>query len=170
MTRRSLVTGLACCLAPSLTRGAQADDLPLPAGKPLLTVSGKIGVANDGEFARFDCAMLEALGTSHFTTSTPWYDGLVTFEGVPMAHLMKAVQARGETIIATALNDYETKIPVSDFAQFPVLLALKRDGEYMPVRDKGPLFIVYHYDSDVGLKTQKYYGRSAWQLNRIVVV
>jgi hypothetical protein len=35
------------------------------------------------------------------------------------------------------LNDYATEIPMSDFDRFGVLLALKRDGAYMPVRDKG---------------------------------
>ena len=46
--------------------------------------------------------------------------------------------------------------------EWQVLLALKRNGAYMPVRDKGPLFIVYPYDSSPELKHQKYYSRSAW--------
>ena len=73
-------------------------------------------------------------------------------------------------MLATALNDYETRIPVSDFMQFNVLLAIKRNGHYMPVSDKGPLFIVYPYDSNPELKTQKYYSRSAWQLASLEVV
>jgi hypothetical protein len=83
---------------------------------------------------------------------------------------MQTVGASGETVVAAALNDYETKIPMSDFAQFGVLLALKRNGEYMPVREKGPLFIVYPYDSNSELKSQQYYGRSAWQLSRLSIV
>jgi hypothetical protein len=58
---------------------------------------------------------------------------------------------------------------MSDFARYNVLLALKRDGEYMPVRDKGPLFIVYPFDSNPDLRHQRFYSRSAWQLARIVV-
>jgi hypothetical protein len=50
-----------------------------------------------------------------------------------------------------------------------VLLALKRNGEYMPVRDKGPLFIVYPFDSRPELKHQRFYSRSAWQLARLDV-
>ena len=72
-------------------------------------------------------------------------------------------------MVASSLNDYETKIPMHDFVRFGVLLALKRNGEYMPVREKGPLFIVYPFDSEPELKSQKYYGRSAWQLARLVV-
>ena len=58
---------------------------------------------------------------------------------------------------------------VGDFARHNVLLALKRNGLYMPIRDKGPLFIVYPYDSDPQLRHQRFYSRSAWQLVRIVV-
>jgi hypothetical protein len=50
-----------------------------------------------------------------------------------------------------------------------VILALKRNGEYMPVRDKGPLFVIYPFDSKPELKTQTYYGRSVWQVAKIVV-
>ncbi len=59
---------------------------------------------------------------------------------------------------------------MEDFAKFNVILAIKRNGEYMPVRDKGPLFIVYPYDSKSELKSQTYYGRSAWQLKRLEVL
>jgi hypothetical protein len=71
--------------------------------------------------------------------------------------------------LATALNDFSTEIPVSDFSRYGVLLALKRDGNYMPVRDKGPLFIVYPYDSSPELKAQKFYSRSAWQVAKLLV-
>ncbi len=167
LTRRSLAAALLGVGLPRLV--AAADALPMPKGKVILTISGTIGVFNVDNTARFDRDMLEAMGQSSFTTTTPWYDGPVTFTGVPMATLMQTVKATGETVIATALNDYETKIPISDFMQFNVLLALKRNGNYMPVRDKGPLFIVYPYDKDPDLKAQKYYSRSAWQLSRIVV-
>ena len=113
--------------------------------------------------------MLEALGTRAFTTTTPWHNGPVTFEGVPMAKLMRAVGAEGDTVTALALNDYSTDIPMDDFARYGVLLALKRDGAYMPVRDKGPLFIVYPYDSDPALRSRRFYSRSAWQVVRLVV-
>lgn len=148
---------------------ARASGLAVPEGRPILTVSGRIGVHNEGEVARFDRPMLEALGTDGFATKTPWYNGVTRFEGVPMRTLLKAVAASGDRVVATALNDYTTEIPMADIARFEVLLALKRDGNYMPVRDKGPLFIVYPFDSDKELQTQTYYGRSAWQVSKLVI-
>lgn len=86
-----------------------------------------------------------------------------------MVRLMAAIGASGDTVVATALNDYVTEIPIADFSVYNVLLALKRDGEYMTPRDKGPLFIVYPFDSDPVLHHQRFYSRSAWQLARLVV-
>jgi hypothetical protein len=75
-----------------------------------------------------------------------------------MAKLMEAVQAQGETVTAVALNDYVTEIPMGDFTRYGVVLALKRNGAYMPVRDKGPLFIVYPYDTDSDLRHRRFYS------------
>lgn len=150
-------------------RQAGAASLPQPTEKPILTISGKITIFNKDATAQFDRPMLEALGMSGFETNTPWYNDPVRFEGVPMERLMQAVGATGDKVVAYALNDYSTELPMSDFAQYKVLLALKRNGEYMQVRDKGPLFIVYPFDSNPELRHQRFYSRSAWQVARIVV-
>ncbi len=166
--RRSLALLLAGH-AGSRASAAATPRLQLPGGDPILTVSGNVGLTNGDGTADFDRDMLEGLGTSSFTTATPWHEGAVTFEGVLMTKLMRAVGARGETVTALALNDYATEIPMSDFERFGVLLALKRDGSYMPVRDKGPLFIIYPFDANPDLKARRYYSRCAWQLRRLVV-
>jgi hypothetical protein len=135
-------------------------------GKPILTVTGKVGPAGG---VAFDREALEKLGLVSVETTTPWHTGKVKFEGVPLKILMKHVAASGSTLQALALNDYSTEIPIEDFEKYNVILALKRDGEYMPVRDKGPLFVVYPYDSDPELKSQKFYSRSAWQVKSLIV-
>ena len=169
LSRRAVLLSSLAASAPGLARAGGAS-LPKPEDKVILRVSGKIGAFNAGDSAVFDRAMLESFGSSSFTTWTPWYNDPVTFSGLPMAKLMHVLRATGTSVLAIALNDYETRIPVSDFAQFNVLLAIKRNGQYMPVSDKGPLFIVYPYDSSPELKTQKYYSRSAWQLASIEVI
>ena len=133
---------------------ANAQTLPTPKEKPVLTISGEIATTNQGDTAQFDRAMLEDLGTVGIKTTTPWHNGVVSFEGVRLDKLMNRVGAKGRTVVAIALNDYTTEIPIADFEKYGTILAVKRDGEYMPVRDKGPLFIVYPYDSRAELKSQ----------------
>lgn len=82
---------------------------------------------------------------------------------------MNLVGAQGKTAKVMALNDYTTEVPVDDFHKFPVIPALKMNGEYMRIRDKGPLFIVYPYDSSAELQNQIYYSRSAWQVSKIII-
>jgi hypothetical protein len=164
-TRRAFASLLVGVAMPAVA----SPVLPPPSQASILTISGRIGVFNDSNTARFDRPMLEAIGMASFTTSTPWYDGPVTFEGPPMAKLMETVQAQGETVTAIALNDYVTEIPIGDFSRYGVVLALKRNGAYMPVRDKGPLFIVYPYDTDADLRHRRFYSRSAWQVARLIV-
>jgi hypothetical protein len=135
------------------------------AGKPILTVTGKIA----GDTVAFDREQLESLGLVTVETKTPWYDHVVKFEGVPLDKLMEKVGAKGEKVVAVALNDYSSEIPIEDFAKYKTILALKRDGQYMPVRDKGPLFVIYPYDSQPELKSHKFYSRSVWQVTRLEV-
>ena len=39
----------------------------------------------------------------------------------------------------------------------------------MTVEEKGPLFLVYPYNSDPQLATKSYYSRSIWQIARITI-
>jgi len=148
---------------------ASATGLVAPNSKVILTVTGKIANTNKGDAAVFDRSMLEALGIDGFETMTPWYNRPVRFDGVRMRRLLQAVGASGTSVTAVALNNYTTDIPSTDFERYGVLLAMKRDGVDMPVSDKGPLFIVYPYDSEPELKSQLFYSRSAWQVAELIV-
>jgi len=146
---------------------ALADGLPEPTGRTVLTVSGQIGQTNKGKDAVFDMAMLEALPQHSFTTRTPWYDRPVKFTGPLLSDLLAAVKAKGTTIHASAINDYTIRIPVADAKAHGVIVARLLDDQPMAVRDKGPLFVVYPFDSTAELRTSVYYERSIWQLKRM---
>lgn len=146
-----------------------AGELPKPTGKVLLTLSGNIENTNEDGKAVFDVASLEKLGMVTFQTISPWYNGRTTFTGISLQKLMDYVGAKGSLVKVTALNDYTTEIPLSDFKKYNVILAMKVNGEYMRIRDKGPLFVVYPYDSMPELNNQIFYSRSAWQVSRMSI-
>jgi len=171
ISRRSLAPAAAAFLAlvSMGSVGAQTAPLATPTNRVVLTVGGKIGAPNRGTQAVFDMAMLEALPQHSFTTMTPWDEKPVSFRGPRLRDVLAAVRAQGSQIKATALNDYRIVIPVEDAQRFDVVVATRKNGEPMPVRDKGPLFIVYPFDSDPVLKDKRYYERSIWQLKAIDV-
>jgi hypothetical protein len=152
-----------------LSLGALADaaePLPSPKGPVVLSVSGNIEQKNNGEEAQFDRAMLEALGQMSYLTGSEVSDKPQLFEGVPLRAILDRVVAHGKAITASALNDYESTIPLEDLKYEPIL-AMKVDGQVLSVRDKGPLWIIYPRDAHRELFDVKYYSRSVWQLSKL---
>jgi len=139
-------------------------------GDVVLTVTGQITVTNAEGVAQFDLSILQDLESARFETTTIWTDGLQTFEGVELADLMAAVGAEGSTLRAVAFNDYAVDIPIEDAVEGAALVAYLRNGEPMGLRDKGPLWIVYPYDSSPEFQSEEIYSRSIWQLARIEVL
>ena len=163
---RTLIA-LALFVAP--VAAAAAQNLPVPEEKPLLVVSGAISNTNVDDTASFDFEMLEGLDTVTFTTKTIWTDGDQTFTGVQLSDLMDLVGATGDEIKATAINDYAVNIPRADWVDGGPIVAFLNSGEKMAVRDKGPLWIVYPFDSSADYRSELIYTRSIWQLDRIEV-
>lgn len=141
--------------------------LDAPKERPILQVTGKIAEKNAGDSARFDMKMIEALPQHSFTTSTPWFDKPVKFTGPLLSDVLAAVKASGSTVSAVAINDYKINIPVSDANKFKVIVARQIDDKPIPVREKGPLFVVYPFDSASELRNSTYYERSIWQLKAL---
>jgi hypothetical protein len=50
-----------------------------------------------------------------------------------------------------------------------MIVAHRMNDKPIPVRTKGPLFIVYPFDSKAELQSTRFYGRSAWQLKSLTV-
>jgi hypothetical protein len=144
-----------------------AQSLEAPKGRAILSISGKIGMKNKGELAQFDMAMIEKLPQHSFTTRTPWYDKPVKFTGPLLSDVLAAVKANGTTLSAVAINDYKINIPMEDVGKHGILMARLIDDKPIPVRSKGPLFVVYPFDSAAELRTSVYYERSIWQLKAL---
>lgn len=149
--------------------GNLASALEAATDQVILTISGAITETNDGQTARFDRSMLENLGAEAIETSTIWTDGPQTFVGVPLDVLLEAVGAQGTSLKATAINDYAVDIPVSDAIKGGPIVAYLRNGMPMSVREKGPLWIIYPFDSSPDYQSELVYSRSIWQLDRIEV-
>lgn len=160
--------GVLCVMAGMLT-GAAAWALDAPKGPVVLQVSGLIEAHNQGKVAALDMKALQALPQKSFTTQTPWDQKPVTFSGPLLRDVLQLVKSKGQHIRAVALNDYRVKLPVSDALEHDVVVAVQMNGQAIPVRTKGPLFVIYPFDSKKELQHKTYYERSIWQLKAIEV-
>ena len=152
-----LLASIAFAVLAAFVAPALAQDVP------------SVTVTSSSGSVTFSRNQLEAMGLVSIKTSTPWNVGVVNFEGVPMTLLLEKAKAQGATATVIALNDYSVDIPTSDFAKFGTILAIKRNGKYMPVDDQGPFFVMYPFDSNPVLQGQPYHGRAVWQVKAISV-
>jgi hypothetical protein len=148
----------------------RAQVLGTPTGPVVLTLRGRIQRSNQGDHAAFDMAMLEALAQHSFSTKTPWFAQVRKFTGPLLRDLLSLVGAKGTVLRIGALNDYRIDVPFDDARRFDVVLARLIDDRPITVREKGPLFMIYPFDSDTALRNALYYSRSVWQLKTIDVL
>lgn len=127
-------------------------------------------VTEKGNEVTFTIEDLDKLDQSGFKTSTIWTEGVVEFTGVSLSEVLEAAGAEGSSFELTALNDYAIFITASELEDGVPLIATRRDGMLMSVRDKGPFWIVYPYDSERKYRTETTYARSIWQLNHISTI
>lgn len=130
----------------------------------VLTVTGT------AEPAEFTMAELQAMPATSFETTTIWTEGAQSFTGVSLHSFLAELGVEGGTLNAAAINDYVVEIPVADAVEGGPIIAYARNGEVMSVRNNGPLWIVYPYDSNADYQSEVIYARSIWQLVRIDVV
>ena len=130
----------------SLTAG---EVIPSPEQEAILTVSGNIKTTNQDDTIVMDIPTIESAGLVEYTISVdPFADREIVYQGVLMNDLLDLWQVEEDatTLKMTALNDYQVDVPLELVRDYPVIFALKADGEYMSIADKGPAMLVFPYD------------------------
>lgn len=166
MRRRGVLQIAVLCL---LVAAGSAHALPPPTGEPVLTVTGAIRTANDGDRAVLDQALLEGLGMATIRTTTSWTDGVVEFTGPTVASVLDAVGANGRTLHAVAVNDYAVDLDADELRRYGAILAMRQDGRQLSLRDKGPLWVVLPRDQHPELMDEANNSKWIWQLRTIDV-
>lgn len=147
-----------------------ASELGAPEGDIILTVTGDVGLSNPDGMVEFDLDLLRSLGEDEFITTTIWTEGPNRFTGIPLASLLETLRVETGTLKATAINDYSISFPVVEARAESAILAYAMNGKEMSLRDKGPLWIIYPFDTQTNYQSEVYYSRSIWQLDRLEVV
>lgn len=101
------------------------------------------------------------------TTTTLWTEGENTFTGPSLRNVLDAAGLGDNDLTLTALNDYAIEIPApAADATYPIV-ATRMNGAPMSVRDKGPFWVIFPFDSEPDFRTETIYAQSIWQLDRI---
>lgn len=121
----------------------------------------------DGEGGQIALTLeqLAALPQVTITTENEFIDGVAAYRG-PLARDVIAPLGvdRAATLRFTAANDYSIDIPVSDFLDFDVILAMEADGARLSRREKGPLWLMYPISDHPQFRGRPYSDRLIWQV------
>lgn len=161
-------TLLAAVLLWGPTGVTEAQELPMPRGPVVLTLSGGIEHTNRGGLdalerreslfkyheiaferaAQFDLGALERLGMHEVTVSHPGWPKAFTFEGPFLQDVLTAVGATGRVVRILSLDGYAAEIPISEIRDRSFIVAVKREGRYLGIGDQGPAWVVAPPESD----------------------
>lgn len=146
------------------------EAIPVPENETILTVTGDISRANVDDTIQMDMATLESVGVVEYDVLDPFANSTITYRGVLMSELLDVwgVSADATTLTLTAINDYAIDVPISAVREYPVMMALQADGEYMAIADKGPSMLVFPYD-DFELDKALYNDMWIWQIASVEV-
>lgn len=167
LVSRFLCAFILFVMAAAPTTAARAADGPV-----VLTVAGKIAHADRGpvdpfldaflnnsaiafdKAATFGVKDLEALGLKKLNVRYPDWPRGFTFEGPLLKDVLAKVGATGTLVRVYALDGYSAEIPMADIEKYPVVLAIKRDGHYLGIGDRGPAWVVFPRDDHPDLQKQ----------------
>jgi hypothetical protein len=153
---------LAICYALFLFAPAAVLAQTAPPGPVVLTVSGDVGKSNRGALDKFadklpavqgltfergmtfDLAGLERLGMRELKVKYDSWPAEYRFEGPLLRDVLAAAGVSDAKIVRpVALDGYTAEIPYSDLSDYPVILALKRDGKWLGIGETGPAWVIY---------------------------
>ena len=138
--------------------------LPARAEDPVLSVAG---LADGGAELQLTLDDLSEMGSTELQTGTPWSEGVSAFTGVTGRRFVEALEAAGTEVVADAVNNYHVTVPFDVFNSDELLIAYARDGQPMSVREKGPLWIIFPFDSDPLYHSDTYKAYAIWSLIRL---
>jgi hypothetical protein len=114
----------------------------------------------------------ELVAMRHFKVSTTnnFVNEASLFEGPLLRGILQNLNvAPSANLEFLSLNNFSTNVPAIDAFEYDVILALYRDGKAMPVREKGPVWIIYPMDDNPQIQNEIYNDRLVWQLREINV-
>lgn len=129
---------------------------------PLLTLVGP------REKIRLSLSELENLGMHEVKTSTFWPDDDGIYAGPLFIDVLKRAGLDGaEAVRIRARDGFSQVLPRRDWEKWPILLATRRDGKPLSVREKGPMRIIYPRDMSPELSDTVYRLRWIWLIDSI---
>jgi hypothetical protein len=134
-----------------------------------LTVTGKDGTGSQAVI-QYSFDDLKALDQIGYETVNDFVKIPTRFSGPLLRDVLAPLTlSENAKLKLTALNNFQTEIPITDVMNYDVIVALEKGGAPMSIRENGPLWVIYPVSDHPELREQIYNNRMIWQLIDIEV-
>ncbi|WP_427916892.1 hypothetical protein [Vibrio splendidus] len=121
-----------------------------------------------GQKHQFSREQLLLLPQKEITTSLPWLDGEMVYSGVALQTVLETKDLpMASQVTFVALNDYKIAVPKEDFDDYQPIIAIKQNGQFMSVREKGPYWLIYPLSSTPDIDNTDFHAKMIWQIRDI---
>ncbi|MFM2607774.1 hypothetical protein AAFX30_09120 [Vibrio chagasii] len=135
---------------------------------PIFAAANLTVFDHSGQKHELSREQLLMLPQSEIATILPWSEGKSVYSGVTLQAVLETMDLSVSPIVTfIALNDYKVSIPKEDFYDHQPIIAIKQDGEFMSVRDKGPYWLIYPLSSSPELDNTDIHSKMIWQIRDI---
>ncbi|HGJ5890440.1 MAG TPA: molybdopterin-dependent oxidoreductase [Arsenophonus apicola] len=117
----------------------------------------------DGETIKITRHDLEKLPSHSIVTSTN-FTKKNEFLGVKFKEILNKYKITATTVRAFAYDNYSFTLPVKELLDYEVILAYKKNGDYMELSELGPFVIIYPRDSYPDLDLLSVNAKTVWQI------
>ncbi len=135
----------------------------------VLTITGK-DASGAQEVIQYSFDDLKALDQTGYDTINDFVKTPTRFSGPLLRDVLAPLTfSESAKLKLTALNNFQTEIPITDVMNYDVIVALEKGGAPMSIRENGPLWVIYPISDHPELRAQIYNNRMIWQLVGIKV-
>ncbi|MCG9623734.1 MULTISPECIES: hypothetical protein [Vibrio] len=134
-----------------------------------LALASNLTMKSEGvTFKTYTDEDLANMPQTSIATELPWLEGENHFTGVSLIELFAQANAQiPDTITFIALNDYKVAITLKDIQAYNPIVANRKNGEKMSVRDKGPFWVIFPISQFPEIDTTDYHSMMIWQLKEV---
>ena len=113
---------------------------------------------------------LDKLTQAIVVTTNEFVDGSAEFSGPLARDVLTRVGAQSDQSAKfVAINEYEIALPIEEFFEYDVILATRMEGELLPRRTKGPIWLIYPMSDHPELQDARFNAKLIWQVEKIEV-
>lgn len=118
-----------------------------------------------------DMSNLDSMPQEKLLTSLPASLGIIgqnEWSGISLKYIAQNLGATETSIVElVALNDYIISIPMKSINSYNPVLASRFNGKTIPIRNKGPLILIYPFDKYKEINIPLYQDYTIWMIHEI---